>query len=216
MDERRGRGHLAKNRATRMELGINYQEESKMNKRIATALVLTVFTTFGTCETALADTFSIQETLEANLLTKELKSQSNVEVAQKRLGTNLYQAESGVVKIKLSIKGVPAQGRVTGISGNGVLIVGNETYPFSLMKEQSLYINRLSNGHEVIWGPLDSYIKDKMGDSTLSLGIVIDRNTNQAQVSAVDGDLSSGYVPMIFGNLSDIPISEVHQLFRKR
>lgn len=167
---------------------------------------------------AFADTYPINEPLRADLLTKEMKNEENTKAGQRRLGIDLASARNGAAFINLTMKGNPHHDAMTftELTGNGVLTVGSGTYPFSLIQGQSLKIAKLSNGHAILYGQLDATIKDKTGDSILEIGLAYDVDAKTAQVSAVDGDMATGYAPMYFGDLpSDTPMDELSKLFRE-
>lgn len=97
------------------------------------------------------------------------------------------------------------------VSGNGVIKVGNDVYPFTISNISRLKQAKLSNGNTLIWGPIDATLKNKMGkDDQMVLGLAYIPETNQNFSTLTVGTMDSGLAALTFG--TDFSTDEMRKI----
>lgn len=135
-----------------------------------------------------------------DLLPVEFKKAENLRANKDKIGLNSFNSKS---RLLLNFKVNPIQDDtdiILEVSGNGVIKVENENYPFKVEPTSRLRSAELESGDVFMWGVIDAYIVNSKGkEDVVSMGLAFIPETNESFLTCTIGSLDEGLAAMTFG-----------------
>lgn len=127
---------------------------------------------------------------------------TNSLVAEEKLNVNLQQLDKTKIHINLKAKQIENSPQLK-VTGNGIILVGNESYPFSIDQENSQLIGHVVNGKTYYKGVLQGNIKTKKSDDVITIGTVFSSDLKEQSANVIVGYMGQD-VWLSFGDNSFI------------
>lgn len=129
-------------------------------------------------------------------------NQTNPLVAEEKLNVNLQQLDKTKIHINLKANQIENSSQLK-VTGNGIILVENKSYPFSIDQENSQLIGHIVNGKTYYKGILQGNIKTKKSDDVITIGTVFSSDLKEQSANVIVGYMGQD-VWLSFGDNSFI------------